>query len=189
MFSTLARFHSNTRLLLQAARGAVLLVIDWAMAVPARIFVGAAISALVVGVGGNAIFTQDERHRSALAAPANPEASVAPVNAASAVDFEKAGGPAPALTGAPAASSASLPVSAATSPRAPAVPISVPKAAAAAVPAVTHGWGSVSPRAAPPMRPGSQGRHEVQSAARASDPIGDLLHGILSGSGLSAARQ
>jgi transposase len=35
------------------------LVIDCAMAVPARIFVGAAISALVVGVGGNAIFTQD----------------------------------------------------------------------------------------------------------------------------------
>ena len=120
---------------------------------PGRIFVGSAISALVVGVGGNAIFTQDERHRSPLAAAANPRASVAPASAASAgrrthrrhcrFGLGEGRGPAPALTGAPAASSASPPVSAATSPRAPAVPISVPKAAAAAVPAA-HASGSVS---------------------------------------------
>ncbi len=186
MFSTLAQVHSNARLLLPAARGSAVLLSHWVLAVPRRIFVGAALSALLVGISGKAILTLAERHPSPLFANAVPAAKTAVADRSppsAALASGKAEAPAPALTAVPATANASRPISAAALPPRAAVSARGLKAAAPAAPAVRHASRPTPAQAAP------ADRRELQSAASASDPIGDLLRGKHSGSGLPAARQ
>ncbi len=115
-----------------------------------RIALGAAVVAIVAGIGGNALVMQAGRHPAPLFAPA-AEQSAAAVE--------------PVAPHAPPAANAALNTgpAAAPQPAAPATTASIGAAAEADRPVAP-------PQAAP-------GRVEKRSPARAADPIGALLHG------------
>ena len=77
LLSTVARVQNNVRLLLPAGRGLALLVVNWATATPRRNCVGAALSALLIGLGANAILKRVERHPPPSSAEANQQAAAA----------------------------------------------------------------------------------------------------------------
>ena len=201
LLSTVARVQNNVRLLLPAGRGLALLVVSWAIATPRRICVGAALSALLIGLGANAILKRVERHPPPSSAEANQQAAPAaakapaaaetvadpwPASAALATGKEEA--PSPALTAAPAAANASRPNSTEAAPAGPAVPAPAAKGVPDAL-AEKHAAHSKFARTPSPIQTRAGDSGEQQSAARARDPIGDLLRGKHSGSGLPAPRQ
>ena len=149
MLEALARVRSNAALLGSAGRGIVRLLVDAAMTAPAGAYVGAVLSALLIGVGGNALLLQVGRHPAPLFASVNQETSTAssPITASAAATEE-----------APLASSA---------------PASAFNSTSAAASIVT-GASRLSPVAASTPLPSL---HTDQSAARAPDQIGDLLLG------------
>jgi hypothetical protein len=198
LLSTVARVQNNVRLLLPAGRGLALFAVNWATATPRRICVGAALSALLIGLGANAILKRVERHSPPPSAEASQQAAPAaakvptaaetgtdpwPASAALATGKEEA--PGPALTAAPAAENASRPNS---TEAAPAVPAPAAKAVPDAL-AEKHAAHSKFARTPSPIRSRVEDSGELQSTARARDPIGDLLRGKHSGSGLPAPRQ
>src|SRR5208282_5973606 len=202
LFSILGRVHSNAHLLWTAGRGLAHLLVNWAMAAPRRIYVGAVLSALCLAIGGNAIVRQVERHSSPLLAPANQQVSPVSENAASAAKTAmtdlsltsaalvsgKVEASAPALN---AASPAALAVqhvpstnSLSASPPIPAeAEASAPNTASPATSAVANVSRPKSSSASPPKRPGALASSGRRSGARTHDQIGDLLRGKLSGSG------
>jgi hypothetical protein len=199
LLSTVARVQNNVRLLLPAGRGLALFAVNWATATPRRICVGAALSALLIGLGANAIPMRVERHPPPPSAEANQQAAPAaakvpsaaetvtdpwPASAALATGKEVA--PSLALTAAPAAANASRLTEA--TPAAPAVPAPAAKAVPDAL-AEKHAARSKFARTPSPKQTRAGDSGELQSAARARDPIGDLLRGKHSGSGLPAPRQ
>ena len=106
-----------------------------------RIVVGAALSALLIGLGANAILKRVERHPPPPSAEANqqgaPAAAKAPTAAETMTDpwpasvalvTGKEEAPSPALTAAPAAANASSPNSTEAAPAGPAVPSPLAKA-------------------------------------------------------------
>ena len=201
MLSTVARVQNNVRLLLPAGRGLALLAVNWATATPRRICVGAALSALLIGLGANAILKRDERHPPPPSAEANQQAAPAaakaptaaetvtdPWPASAALVTGKEEAPSPALTAAPAAANASRPNSTEAAPAGPAVPAPAAKAVPDAL-AEKHAAHSKFARTPSPIQTRAGDSGELQSAARARDPIGDLLRGKHSGSGLPAPRQ
>ena len=201
LLSTVARVQNNVRLLLPAGRGLALLVVNWATATPRQICVGAALSALLIGLGANAILKRVERHPPPSSAEANQQAAPAaakvptaaetvadpwPASAALATGKEEA--PGPALTAAPAAENASRPNSTEAAPAGLAVPAPAAKAVPDAL-AEKHAAHSKFARTPSPIQTRAGDSGELQSAARARDPIGDLLRGKHSGSGLPTPRQ
>ena len=201
LLSTVARVQNNVRLLLPAGRGLALLAVNWATATPRRICVGAALSALLIGLGANAILKRVERHPPPSAAEANQQAAPAaakvptaaetvadpwPASAALATGKEEA--PSPALTAASAAANASRPNSTEAAPVGTAVPAPAAKALPDAL-AEKHAAHSKFARTPSPIQTRAGDSGELQSTARARDPIGDLLRGKHSGSGLPAPRQ
>jgi hypothetical protein len=191
LLSAVARVQNNVRLLLPAGRGLALLVVKWATATPRRICVGAALSALLIGLGANAILKRVERHPPPSSAEANQKAAPAaakvpdPWPGSAALSTGKEEAPSPALTAAPAAANASSPNSTEAAPAGPAP-------AAKAVPdalAEKHASRSKFARTPFPIQTRVGDSGELQSTARARDPIGDLLRGKHSGSGLPAPRQ
>ena len=201
MLTTVARVQNNVRLLLPAGRGLALLAVNWATATPRRICVGAALSALLIGLGANAILNRVELHPPPPSAEANQQAAPAAAKAPTAAETVtdpwpasvalvtgKEEAPSPALTAAPAAANASHPNSTEAAPAGPAVPAPAAKAVPDAL-AEKHAAHSKVPRTPSPIQTRAGDSGELQSAARARDPIGDLLRGKHSGSGLPAPRQ
>lgn len=187
LVSLVAKVHSDARLLLPAGRGLALLLISWVAATPSRIYVGATLSALLVGIGGNAILTRvegrppfsNEATPATVSVPSTAEAD--PSHPSAALIIRQAETQTRALTAGPAVPEVSIP----DEPSTPAVPASLQKGAA---PAERHAPGSKRARIAPAIRPRTD-TGELQSAASASDPIGLLLRGKGPVSGAPAARQ
>ena len=75
----------NASLLRQAGHGTARLLIYRIMTIRQRVYVGAVLSTLVVGVGGNALFVQKGRHPAPLYVPPNQHASPASPSTASIV--------------------------------------------------------------------------------------------------------
>lgn len=201
MLSTVARVQNNVRLLLPAGRGLALLVVNWATATPRRICVGAALSALLIGLGANAILKRVERHPPPSSAEANQQAAPAaakvptaaetvadPWLTSAALATGKEGPPSPALTAAPAAANASRPNSTEAAPAGPAVLAPAAKAVPDGL-AEKHAAHSKFARTPSPIQTRAGDSGDLQSTATARDPIGDLLRGKHSGSGLPAPRQ
>jgi hypothetical protein len=202
LYLTVARFQSTARLLLPLGRRLAILAVNWAVATRRRLYVGAALSALLVGVGGNAIVKRVERRPPPPFTEANQQSARAADNAApvaetattdappsAALPSPKEEAPVPALTAPLAAANASPPNSVAVAAPRPAVPVAAATAVAPGAPAETHASRAKLARAAPPMRPRSADGDKPRYSARAGDPIGGLLRGKHSGSGLPAARQ
>jgi hypothetical protein len=187
LVSLVAKVHSDARLLLPAGRGLALLLISWVPATPSRIYVGATLSALLVGIGGNAILTRVEGHPpfsneatpATVSVPSTAEAD--PSHPSAALIIRQAETQTRALTAGPAVPEVSKP----DEPSTPAVPASLQKGAA---PAERHTSRTKAARIAPAIRPRTD-TGELQSAASASDPIGLLLRGKGPVSGAPAARQ
>ena len=83
MSEALARVRNNSVLVRPAKstgvdRGMARRLAKRARALPARLYVGAAFSALLVGIGVNALLLQRERHPAPLFAPAHPRTTTAP---------------------------------------------------------------------------------------------------------------
>jgi hypothetical protein len=196
LLSTVARVQNNVRLLWPAGRGLALLAVNWATATPRRICVGAALSALLIGLGANAILKRVERYPPPPSAEANqqaapaaakvPTAAARPASAALVIGKEEA--PIPALTAAPAAANASRPNSTEAAPAGLAVQAPAAKAAVPDALAEKHAARSKFARTPSPIQTRAGDSGELQSAARARDPIGDLLRGKHSG-GLPTPRQ
>jgi hypothetical protein len=203
LYSTVARFQRNACLLFPLGRRLAILVVNSAIATRRRLYVGAALSALLVGVGGNAIVKWVERRPPPPFADANQQSARAAENAApvaetavtdpppsAALPSPKEGeAPVRALTAPLAAANASPPNSVAIAASSPAVPVAATTAVAPGAPAETHTSRVKSARAAPPMRPRIADGDQPRYSARAGDPIGDLLRGKHSGSRSSVARQ
>lgn len=189
LVSLVAKVHSDARLLLPAGRGLALLLISWVAATPSRTYVGATLSALLVGIGGNAILTRVEGRPpfSNEATPATVSvlstAEADPSHPSAALIIRQAETQTPALTAGPAVPYVSR--SKPDEPSTPAVPASLQKGAA---PAERHASRTKPARIAPAIRPRTD-TGELQSAASASDPIGLLLRGKGPVSGTPAARQ
>ncbi len=136
-------------LLLQAGRGTARLVLARVTASP-RIALGAAVVALVIGIGGNALLFQAGRHPAPLfaAPPQTSAAAVEPV----AAPFAPPPAPTPAAT----------------------------SVAAHQAPATTASIGPATqadrPRASPPAR--AANRAEKHTAAHQPDSIGAFLRGV-----------
>ncbi len=71
-----------------AGRGAALRLVKRAWALPPRLYFGAAFSALLAGIGVNALLLQRERHPAPLLAPARPQTTPAPSIPAPAVSLQ-----------------------------------------------------------------------------------------------------
>jgi hypothetical protein len=187
LVSLVAKVHSDARLLLPAGRGLALLLISWVAATPSRIYVGATLSALLVGIGGNAILTRvegrppfsNEATPATVSVPSTAEAD--PSHPSAALIIRQSETQTRALTAGPAVPEVSKP----DEPSTPAVPASLQKGAA---PAERHTSRTKAARIAPAIRPRTD-TGELQSAASASDPIGLLLRGKGPVSGAPAARQ
>ena len=63
------RIRDTASLLGPAARGAVRLLMESALATPRRVYIGAGVAALVAGIGANALLLQIGRHPAPLLAP------------------------------------------------------------------------------------------------------------------------
>ena len=68
MFEALMRIRETASLLVPAARGAVRLLMESALATPRRVCISAGVVALVAGIGGNALLLQIGRHPAPLLA-------------------------------------------------------------------------------------------------------------------------
>ena len=150
LIEALARIRDRT-LLIQAGRGAARLIIERAMAAP-RIVLGAAVVALVAGIGGNALLMQAARD------PA-PTSALSAQKTAALVEPVAARAP-PAAQ--PAASAAKT---AASQASAPATTASIGPAA------------EVDRPAAPQPTPAASNRVEKRSSSRPRDEIAALLRG------------
>ena len=159
------RAHDTASLLGPAARGAVRLLMEGALATPRRIYINAGVAALVAGVGANALLLQIGRN------PAPLLASVAhdplPASASTA---------APAGTVDPVAPHASpTPTSEYSTASAPAPTAGdISRATQASAPDITS---SIAPAAQDKQHQSSASKGERRSASLAPDQIGAFLRG------------
>jgi Putative peptidoglycan binding domain len=159
LLATLTHIRDTASLLGPAGRGAARLVMERALATPRRVYIGAGVAALVVGIGANALLMQHGRHPAALLAQAAHDPSPASASAAppaGAVEPAAAPGTAPAAQ--PPAAGAS-----------PANQASAPDTTASIAPQAQDKQHQSSAQSAP-----DSGR---RVAALAPDQIGALLRG------------
>jgi hypothetical protein len=142
-------------LLRQAAYGTARVLCHWITAMPPRVYVGAVLSAVAVGVGGNVLLVQKGRQSAPLFVPPDQHALTASPPTASPITTAV---PDTRLAP-PTTASASNQTLAATPP----------------VAKVSH----ASPMPASSLPPPSVGPGERRSGARSPDQIGALLRGEL----------
>jgi Putative peptidoglycan binding domain len=166
LFEALMRAHDTASVLGPAARGAVRLLTEIALATPRRVYISAGVAALVAVISANALLLQMRRH------PAPLLASVAhdplPASASTA---------APAGTVEPVAPHAPppTPTSEYTTASAAAPPAGdISRATQASAPDTTS---SIAPAAQDKQRQSSAPNGERRSAAPGPDQIGALLRG------------
>jgi hypothetical protein len=201
LYLTVARFQRNARLLFPVGRSLALLAVNWAIATRRRLYLGAALSALLVGAGGNAIVKRVERLPPPSFAEANQQSALAAANAApvaeaavtnpppsAALASPKEEVPVLALTVPLAPANASPQNSVAVAAPSPAVPAAAAMAAAPGAPTETHASRAKSARIARTMRPHTESG-QLKSASGASDPIAVRLRGKHSVPGAPASRQ
>jgi hypothetical protein len=161
LFEALMRAHDTASLLGPAARGAVRLLMEIALATRRRAYISAGVAALVAGIGANALLLQMGRH------PAPLLASVAhdplPASASTA---------APAGTVEPVAKTPTSEYSTASAAAPPAGDIS--RATQASAPDTTS---SIASAAQDKQHQSSAPNGERRSAALGPDQIGALLRG------------
>jgi Putative peptidoglycan binding domain len=159
LFEALMRIRETASLLGPAARGAVRLLMEIALATPRRVYISAGVAALVTGIGANALLLQIGRH------PAPLLASVAydPLPASASTT-------APAGTVEPVAPHAPLTQASAAAPPAG----GVSRATQASAPDTTS---SIAPAAQDKQHQSSAPNGERRSAALGPDQIGALLRG------------
>jgi hypothetical protein len=156
--------RDTASLLGPAARGAVRLLMESALATPRRVFIHAGLAALVTGIGASALLLQIERHPTSLLAPETHDHFPASANTA-----------APAATVPPVASHvSSTPISQSSTASAAARPAAVGESRA------TQAWASditsSIERATQDKRHQSSATESVpRSAALGPDQIGALL--------------
>jgi hypothetical protein len=161
LFEALMRIRETASLLGPAARGAVRLLMEIALATPRRVYISAGVAALVAGISANALLLQMGRH------PAPLLASVAhdplPASASTA---------APAGTVEPVAQTPTSEYSTASAAAPPAGDIS--RATQASAPDTTS---SIAPAAQDKQHQSSAPNGERRSAALGPDQIGAFLRG------------
>jgi hypothetical protein len=84
LFEALMRVRDTASLLGPAARGALRLLMESALATPRRVFTCAGVAALVAAFGANALLLQIGRHQASLLAPVTHDPMPASANAAAA---------------------------------------------------------------------------------------------------------
>ena len=174
MFEALMRAHDTASLLGPAARGAVRLLMEIALATPRRVYISAGVAALVAGIGANALLLQMGRHPASLLAPAAHDNLPASASTA-----------APAGTVKPVAQTPTSEYSTASAAAPPAGDIS--RATQASAPGTTS---SIASAAQDKQHQSSAPNGERRSAALGPDQIGALLRGKLDdGSRLVRAAQ
>jgi putative peptidoglycan binding protein len=165
LFEAFMRVRDTASLLGPAARGAVRLLMESALATPRRVYISAGVAALVAGIGANALLLQIGRHPAPLLAP---------------VAYDPL--PASASTAAPAGTVELV------APHAPPTPTSeystapaatppaggVSRATQASAPDITS---SIAPAAQDKQHQSSALESERRSAALGPDQIGALLRG------------
>jgi len=175
LFDALARIRSHADLLAPAGRGAARLLVDRIKAAPGRVYVGAALSALVLGISGNALLLQIGRHPAPLFAPAAQDAPPAPSGAAAEAAAPHAFPAIPSPDDAAATPAAAAALGASLAP-APDTTSSIPHA--------THD--EQHPSSGAPAASADQ--NEPRAAARVPDQIGALLRGNPIGDGSRLVR-
>jgi hypothetical protein len=161
----LMRVHDTASLLGPAARGAVRVLMEIALAAPRRVYISAGVAALVVGIGANALLLQIGRH------PAPLLASVAhdPLPA-SASTADPAGTVEPVAPHAPPTPTSEYSTASAAAPPAG----GVSGATQASAPDITS---SIAPAVQDKQHQSSAPNGERRSASLAPDQIGALLRG------------
>ena len=171
------------RLIADPARITSIGIRDWAQ-VAQSLCAGAVVSAVVLGIGGNVILTGVERRPTSSAEVTRPATTMTVNVPATGADSSQAETQAPALAAGAAEATGSHSDLATAEPSMPPVTASVQMGAA---PAEGHASRTKLARIARTIRPPARSG-ELQSAARASDPIGVLLRGERSVSGAPVAR-
>ena len=159
------RIRYTASLLGPAARGAVRLLMESALATPRRVFVGAGVAALVVGIGANALLLQIGRHPAPLLAPVTHDPLPASANTAASPGTVEPVDPHVSPTPIPDYSTAS-----AIAPPAP----GEPRTTQAAAPDITS---SIGPAEQNKQHQSSASESERRPAGLAPDQIGALLRG------------
>jgi len=176
LYDALTRIRSHADLLAPAGRGAARLLVDRIKAAPRRVYLGAALSALVVGIGANALLLQIGRPPAPLFAPAAQDDALLVPSAAGPAAAVEAAAP-HASPAAPSPDSAAATVAAARPlPAAPETTSSIGEAA--------------QDKHSPPSGSAAVGadHSESRAAARVPDQIGALLRGKPIGDGSRLVR-
>ena len=164
LFEALMRAHDTASLLGPAARGAVRLLMEIALATPRRVYISAGVAALVAGIGANALLLQMGRHPAASASVAHDPLPASASTAAPAGTVE------PVAPYAPPTPTSEYSTASAAAP--PAGDIS--RATQASAPDTTS---SIAPAAQDKQHQSSAPNGERRSAALGRDQIGALLRG------------
>jgi hypothetical protein len=165
LLDALMRIRDTASLLGPAARGAVILLMETALATPRRVYIGAGVAALVAAIGANALLLQIGRHPTPLVAPVAHDPLPASANtAAPAGTVEPVGEHAP-----PTPTSEYSTASAAAPPAG-----DVSRATQASAPDITS---SIAPAAQGKQHQSSTPDGEQRPALLAPDQIGAFLRG------------
>jgi hypothetical protein len=159
------RIRDTASLLGPAVRGAVRLLTESVLVTPRRVYVGAGVAALVVGIGANAVLLQIGRHPAPLLAPVTHHPL--PASADTAAPAGTVGPVAPHVS--PTLISEYSTASAAAPPAA-----GESRATQASVPDITS---SIGPAAQDKQHRSSAPASERRPAALAPDQIGSFLRG------------
>ena len=158
------RARDTASLLGPAARGAVRMLMEIALATPRRIYISAGVAALVAGIGANALLLQMGRHPAPLLASAHDSLPASASTAALAGTVE------PVPPYAPPTPTSEYSTASAAAPPAG----DIPRASQAAAPNTTS---SIAPAAQNKQHQSLAPNHERRSAALGPDQIGALLGG------------
>jgi hypothetical protein len=178
LFEGLMRIRETVSLLGPAARGAVRLLMEIALATPRRVCISAGVAALVAGIGANVLLLQIARHPAPLLAAVAHDPSPASASTA-----DPAGTVEPVAPHAPLTTTSEYSTASAAAPPAAGVSRTTQESA----PDITS---SIAPAAQDKQHQSSSPNGERRSAWLGPDQIGALLRGKLDdGSRLVRAAQ
>ena len=163
LFESLMRIRETASLLGPAARGAVRLLMESALATPRRVYISAGVAALVAGIGANALLLQIGRHPAPLLASVAHDPLPASANTAATAGTVEPVAPHATPTPTYSAASAAAP---------PAGGVS--RAPRASAPDITS---SIAPAAQDKQHQSSAPESERRPASLAPDQIGAFLGG------------